>query len=137
MHANSRDTLEVVAEQLGHCNQTMTERYLAKMPAISKADARDLAVKVAIDIFDGEFNSIGLEHFRETSMGICPSRSRKTYKSRPCLTAPMARWEPSTWDVSDEMVESAQPSMASNLVRCWSDLDRTSQLAAHLAAQEF
>lgn len=113
MRANCSDFAELVAEQLGHSSQVTTKSYLADVPEISKA------------------------RMRETVMGICGSMSRELgWEPRPCLTTPMARWMAEPWDYSDDMRRAAQSSIASNLVRCWSDLDRTTQLSVFLAARD-
>jgi hypothetical protein len=72
---------------------------------------------------------------QEVTSGTCPAAEVATYRDVPCLTSPMARREPSVWDVSEYIeAERRGKSAGCGLQRSWSELDRTGSLAAHLNA---
>ena len=122
------DTLDRVAAMLSHkSNSSMLGYYVGR--ASRHRDLAD-ALKWA--------TTATRASFYETTSGRCTtgvSPVALTCHKAAYLTAPMARWEQSTWDFA-EFIEAARRGMSANggLLRTWSDLDRIGSLAAHLAA---
>jgi hypothetical protein len=123
------DILDRVAAMLGHkFTLTRLAHYVGGTSRL-----RDLA-----DTLKRATAARASASFHETTFGRCPTgapHKALICREAPCLTTPMARWEPSTWGFA-EYIEEGRPgkSATNGLLRSWSDLDRTGCLAAHLAA---
>jgi hypothetical protein len=122
-----------IAAQLGHTSRSTVAQYMKHMTDSDEARQRDFVSEFLHGVFDENCDSPRRETLRETTMGTCPSRPLdRICEAGPCLSAPDTLWDPIAWDFPDSMYY-ASAQFPSNLVRCWSDLDQTAALNAHLS----
>lgn len=133
-----RDMVRRIAAQQGHFSESAVDQYVKYFVSMREACQREFVGEFLHGFFDEDCDSPERETLYETTTRTCPPSNPldRIFEARPCLSARNLPWDPIAWDFPDSMYYASAP-FPSNLVRCWSDLDRTSQLAAHFAARDF
>jgi hypothetical protein len=132
-----RNIVRRIAAQQGHFSESAVDQYVKYFASIRESFQREFVGEFLHGLFDEDCDSPERETLHETTSETCPPSHPldRIFEARPCLSARKLMWDPIAWDFPDSMY-CASALFPSNLVRCWSDLDRTGQLVAHLTAQE-